>query len=396
MTTSLLRLLRISTLHKFAFALLLSLAMVAGYMPLAIAETEAEYEQQLKQLSRTIDKLQKELTKTQSSRDELQQSLQQSEQEISSLLKRIESIKEALSREKKQLSQHQRRRAELETSRQQQQQQINRTVRQAYSLGQQSQIKLLLNQEQPYRVSRLLRYHDYIVAAHKQKMDEYIQTIEQISVVEQAITDSTQVLEENQQELNQRFRALKATQAARLVTLTTLNNELTQQGDNLSRLRSDQQRLEKLLEEATKALSALTLPSDAKPFRQVKGTLAFPTKGRITKRYGAPRLNGKLRWNGLFIIGNAGTPVSSVYHGRVIFSDYLRGHGLLLIIDHGSGYMSLYAHNQTLLKETGDWVSSGDVIATLGNTGGQSQAGLYFEIRHDGKPQNPRAWLSRG
>ena len=370
--------------------------MIALHMSLTFAQSEAEYEQQLKALSKTIDKLQQELMTAKSSRDELQQALQSSEEEIGSLVKRIESIKEALSREKKQLNQHQQRRAELEKLKQQQQGQIHRIVRQAYSLGQQSQIKLLLNQEQPYRVSRLLRYHDYIVAAHKNKLDAYSATIASITKVERDIAASTQRLEASQQQLNARFRALKSSQATRLATLTKLNSELQQKGDNLSKLRTDQGRLEQLLEEATKALSKLILPSDARPFRQVKGQLPLPTQGRIIQAYGSPRLNGKLRWNGLFITGKTGAPVVSVHHGRVIFSDYLRGHGLLLIIDHGDSYMSLYAHNQTLLKEIGDWVSSGDVIATLGNTGGQTRAGLYFEIRYNGKPQNPQPWLSRG
>ena len=363
----------------------------------ALAQShEEDYERQLKSLAKTIDKLQKELTKTKNSRNELQEALQGSEEEISDLTKKIESIKEALAREKKQLIQHQRERAELERSRKKQQQQINLIVRQAYMLGRQSQIKLLLNQEAPYRITRLLRYHDYIVAAHKEKMDIYLDTIEKINTVEQTIIATTERLENNQQQLNARYQALKASQSQRLATLTKLNRELRSKGDTLSQLKVDQERLEKLLEEATRALSQLILPGDAKPFQTVKGKLPYPARGRITQYYGSPRLNGKLRWKGLLIAGKLGDQVVSVHHGRVIFSDYLRGHGLLLIIDHGDGYMSLYAHNQTLLKETGDWVGSKEPIATLGNTGGQTQAGLYFEIRHNGQPQNPKPWLKRG
>jgi septal ring factor EnvC (AmiA/AmiB activator) len=360
------------------------------------AQTEADYEKQLKELAVTIDKLQKELAKTKSSRNSLQNALQKSEEEISDLTKKIESIKEALAREKKQLSQHQSRRAELEKSRQQQQQQINLIVRQAYLLGRQSQIKLLLNQEAPYRITRLLRYHDYIVEAHKEKMDTYLDTIRQINAVEETIIATTERLENTQQQLNDRFQQLKTSQSQRLATLSSLNQELRSKGGALNQLKGDQERLEKLLEEATRALSKLVLPGDAKPFRSIRGKLPYPTKGRISKYYGSPRLNGKLRWKGLFITGKLGEKVVSVHHGRVIFSDYLRGHGLMLIIDHGDGYMSLYAHNQTLLKETGDWVRSGESIATLGNTGGQTQAGLYFEIRHNGKPQNPKPWLNKG
>lgn len=359
----------------------------------AWAQTETEYEEQLKALSANIAKLQKELSKTKGSRDKLQQSLQKSEEEIGSLTKKIDSIKGELSREKKQLAQHQSRRAELEESRISQQQQVNLIVRQAYLLGRQSQVKLMLNQEEPSKVTRLLRYHDYIIGAHKEKMDAYLATIREISHIENRITATTDRLETSREELNQRFQELKQSQTNRLTTLGTLTRSITETGDSLSKLTGDRERLERLLEEATRSLSNLKLPNDAKPFHSVKGKLPYPAKGRVTNSFGSYRLDGKLRWDGIFIQGDAGSKIVSVHYGRVIFSDYLRGHGLLLILDHGDGYMSLYAHNQTLLKETGDWVSRNETIAMLGNTGGQAQAGLYFEIRYNGKPQNPSPWL---
>lgn len=359
------------------------------------AQSETDYEHQLRVLTKNIEQLQKELSKTKSSRDKLQQSLQNSEEEISALQNKITDIKETLAREKKQLAQLQSRRTELDISRKRQQRQISQILRQAYVLGQQSQIKLLLNQEAPQRVTRLLRYHDYIVSAHRQKLASYLEILEDISIVEKNITTTLEKLDTNRNRLNQRFRELKNTQAKRLQTLAKINGELKSKGDSLNQLQIDQERLERLLEKATQALSQLKLPEGAVDFHRVRGKLPYPTNGRITHSYGSPRLKGKLRWQGLFIRGEAGDDVVSVHHGRVIFSDYLRGHGLLLIIDHGDEYMSLYAHNQTLLKETGEWVSRGEPIAKLGNTGGQPHAGLYFEIRHQGKPQNPKPWLKR-
>ena len=361
-----------------------------------IAQSQTEHEQQLKALAKTIDKLQKELTKTKKSRNKLEKALQASEEKISELTHKVDTIKEALSRQKKQLNQHQSKRAELEKSRQKQQQQINQIVRQAYTLGQQSQIKLLLNQESPYRASRLLRYHDYIMAAHKDKLDTYLKIMAGITAIEKEILATTARLENTQLKLNQQYQQLKNSQAQRLTTLKRLNKELVSKGGDLNQLKKNQSRLEKLLENAARTLSKIVLPGDSRPFRSVRGSLPHPTIGRITQYYGNARLNGKLRWQGLFFSGELGEQVVSVYHGRVVFSDYLRGHGLLLIIDHGDGYMSLYAHNQTLLKETGEWVVSGEPVATLGNTGGQTKIGLYFEIRHNGKPQNPKPWLKKG
>ncbi|MBX2810064.1 MAG: peptidoglycan DD-metalloendopeptidase family protein [Cellvibrionaceae bacterium] len=360
-------------------------------------QEEADYERQLQALAGTIEKLQRELNKVKSSRGKLEASLQQSEINASELTQKIEAIKAALAREKKQLRQHQRQRADLEVSRQQQQQQISQVVRQAYALGRQSQIKLLLNQQEPYRISRLLRYHDYIVSAQKQKLDTYLQTIETLTALETAIANTSLQLQNHQQTLNKRYKRLQDTQAQRLQTLAKLTADARDKDQQLNRLQLDRGRLEQLLEEASKALSELVLPrADAQPFSQVQGQLPYPVKGRVINRYNSPKLGGKLRWKGIFMSAEPGAKIISVHHGRVIFSDYLRGHGLLLIIDHGDGYMSLYAHNQTLLKETGDWVHNGEAIATLGNTGGQRQAGLYFEIRLKGKPLNPQRWLRQG
>jgi septal ring factor EnvC (AmiA/AmiB activator) len=374
---------------------LIYFCLLTAASAMVVAQSEAEYEQQLKELAVTIEKLKQELSKTKTSRDKLQKSLQNSEEEISDLTTKIENIKEALAREKKQLIQYQRQRTELETSKKSQQQQINQVITQAYQLGQQSQIKMLLNQEAPHKIKRLMRYHEYFVAAHKEKIDAFLTTIDSIKNTENRIVETTTRLESHQQSLAERFQDLKDSQRQRLATLASLNKDLQSKGDTLSQLRGDRQRLEKLLEQATLALSKIKLPGDAVPFHTTRGKLPFPTRGKIAKRFGSSILNGKLRWKGLFISGKSGDPVISVHHGRVIFSDYLRGHGLLLIIDHGNGYMSLYAHNQTLLKETGDWVSSNEPIARLGNTGGQEQAGLYFEIRLNGKPIDPINWLKR-
>lgn len=361
------------------------------------AQTDAEYEQQLKALSKSIEQLQQQLSEVKSSRDELESSLEGSEKEASELIKKIEAIKEALAKEKKQLAQHQRQRADLEDSRQQQQQEITLVIQQAYLLGHQSQLKMLLNQEEPYRISRLLRYHEYVVNAQKQKLDRYLATIAEIQTVEDSIAQSSQKLEESQSSLSQRLSQLQDTQANRLQTLAKLSDEMKAKGGELNQLQTDQKRLERLLEEATKALSQLKIPQrDAVAFAKLRGKLPYPAEGKVVNSYGSARLGGQMRWQGIVLRGELGSQVVSVHHGRVIFSDYLRGQGLLIIIDHGDGYMSLYAHNQTLLKATGDWVSAGEPVATIGNTGGQVQAGLYFEIRLKGKTLNPQKWLNRG
>lgn len=359
------------------------------------AETEAEYQQRLIELSNAIKALQAELNNTKNTQNELQQSLQQSEENIAETTKKVNNIKEALAREKKRLNQLQSQRTELEQQQQQQEQYIAQAIGQTHRLGQQGPLKLLLNQENPERVARLMQYHRYIVDSHQEKISHFIETLNALKNIEKDIISTTHTLEKNQTQLQQRQKTLQSAQRQRRSALNAVKQSLKQKGRQLSTLSADRQRLQTLLDEAINQLSELILPNNAETFTQAKGKLPLPTQGKILFSFGSSQFDGQLKRNGIFIRNQAGANVVSVHHGRVIFSDYLRGHGLLLIIDHGDGYMSLYAHNQTLLKDIGDWTDTGEKIATVGNSGGQLQNGLYFEIRHKGRPQNPKPWLRK-
>ncbi len=387
---------RIAALPSFCWLIKctgLSLLLMASIV--VNAETETEYQQRLQELAGTIKTLQNELRSTKSDKNKLQSSLRESEEKQAALAKKITRIKEALNREKKQLVQLQRQRAELDKAKQAQQQGLDETVRQAHRMGQQSELKLLLNQEQPERISRLARYHGYIAEAHQVAIQDYTDTLDELAAVSDKINVSAQNLVQQQQDLEKERRTLTSSQKKRLTVMRKISRSLRDQGQQLSTLTADQQRLQKLLDEATNTLANLTLPENTSPFHKLRGQLPFPTQGKILQAYGKPQFNGKLNRNGILIGNRMGADVVSVHYGRVIFSDYLRGHGLLLIIDHGDGYMSLYGHNETLLKAVGEWVSASEKVATVGNSGGQTQTGLYFEIRRKGAPVNPQPWLQR-
>ena len=355
--------------------------------------TEEDYEKRLRELQDSIEQLQQQLTKVKGNRNDLQQLLQQSEVDIGNLTKKIDVIKEAIEREKKRLSQLQSEYSQLESLRNYQQEQIIETVNQAHKLGRQSHIKLLLNQQEPSLISRLLRYHRYFIQARSSKINDYIKLIDQLQQLESEIVASTKVLEDQRHVLSERYQQLRSSQANRIQALKQLNADVKSKSQHLSELQLDQKRLQKLLDEAIASLANLKLPSDATLFKKLRGKLPKPSAGKVRHAYGSYRSSSQLVWNGIFYDDVIGKPVKAIHYGRVIFSDYLKGHGLLLIIDHGDGYMSLYAHNQALYKETGDWVSSEEVIATVGDSGGLEHAGLYFEIRYRGQPQNPRQWL---
>ena len=158
-------------------------------------------------------------------------------------------------------------------------------------------------------------------------------------------------------------------------------------------MEGDRKELERLLEAIEVAVVNLSLPDNYGAFKLAKGKMPWPVAGKKPKNlYGKSRNEGKMRWQGVSIPAKEGTPVSAIHHGRVVYADWFRGSGLLLIIDHGDGYMSLYAHNQTLLREVGEWVTAGTQVSTVGSSGGQNSAALYFEVRHDGKPANPGSW----
>ncbi len=178
--------------------------------------------------------------------------------------------------------------------------------------------------------------------------------------------------------------------------LTRLEQEINNQEKNLSELEGSRNRIENLLMSLGELLADIPQsPSDSRPFKQQKGKLPWPASGPFLATYGEPRKQGGLKWNGVLISTAHGTPVRAVSHGRIAFADWLQGYGFITIIDHGEGYMSLYGHNETLIKQAGDWVNSGEVIATSGDSGGQPMPGVYFEIRSRGKPVNPGGWCSR-
>ena len=168
--------------------------------------------------------------------------------------------------------------------------------------------------------------------------------------------------------------------------------QLRSTGTEITKLEKDREHLEKLLIHLEQSLANLPTPADSEPFVGMQGKLLMPVDGKISTRFGKRRNAGKLKWDGVFINADEGDPVYAIHYGRVVFSDWLRGFGLLMIISHGEGYMSLYGHNQVLYRETGDWVTAGDMIATVGDSGGQKETGLYFEIRISGEPTDPQSW----
>lgn len=353
---------------------------------------DADYESKLQQLQKSITALKNEIGKVRSNRDKLQNDLQASEVDIGELVKKIEQLKEELANQKKQLAQLNQKQDELQQAHKEQQVQIAEQINSAYRLGQQSQIKLLLNQEQPEKLARMNRYYQYFLDARAEKIDTYLETLTELEAIKPRIEARTEELLVSQQQLEQRHQQLTRAQAEREKNLARLSQSIQRKDEELKQKAQDQQRLEKVIAEVAASITTLALPGDGQPFAKLRGKMPMPAQGKILKQFGSTKVAGKLNWEGILIGAQAGSEVRAIHHGRVVFANYLRGQGLLMILDHGDGYMSLYAHNQALLKEPGDWVSAGERIARVGNSGGQAESALYFEIRHKGKPTNPNQW----
>jgi septal ring factor EnvC (AmiA/AmiB activator) len=259
----------------------------------------------------------------------------------------------------------------------------------------------------------MLTYYDYLNRARVDRIGEIDRKLAEIDVLQQAIAQQAEALEDLHNQRAGQLQALQESKASRRQILVKLGAEINTKQQRLEALLQNERNLSELVIKLRRALAAIPpepapapapssappsrsatgpAPKDGAPFARYKGRLSWPARGKITARYGSSRQVGALTWRGVMIGAEEGGDVKAIYRGRVAFADWLRGFGLLIIIDHGDGYMSLYGHNQNLARGVGDWVERGDVIATVGNSGGEDSAGLYFEIRHNGVPDNPLQW----
>lgn len=268
-------------------------------------------------------------------------------------------------------------------------------MRAAYEMGRASYWQLLLNQQQPEQLSRLLYYHEKVIQARSDQFRQHKTNIEQLQKVERDIQAVVVSLQLRQQDLQRQHERLVRQRQERERTLARLRGAIKNKDQQLKQQQQQQKELEQIIAAASRIASGKGFASHHVPFQQRKGKLSWPVSGKIQNRFGSAR-NGAVRWDGVLIKSPAGTAVKVVHSGRVLFADWLPGQGMLMIVDHGNQYMSLYAHNEVLLKEPGEWVESGDTIARSGDSGGQQAAGLYFEIRHKGTPADPAVWFKRG
>ena len=265
-------------------------------------------------------------------------------------------------------------------------------LRTAYKTGRNDFIKLFLNQEDPSTIGRMMTWHDYYTRARSRRIREIRITLENLEHLQQRIDLETTGLQTLRDEQAQSLSQLENYRSSRNSIIANLQSYISTQDEALQSLRRDEVELGKLIENLDTSEAVTALFEELPPFDSMKGKLPWPVEGKIISRFGTEKKEGKLRWNGVRISAASGTTVAAVSAGKVIFADWFRNLGLLIIIDHGNGYMSLYGHNESLIRKPGDFVNPGEPIAYVGDTGGQTESALYFEIRGNGKPLDPTQW----
>jgi septal ring factor EnvC (AmiA/AmiB activator) len=350
---------------------------------------------ELEQLRARIQTLQSELQANRTKKSQAESLLQDVERSIGFLTTELARIDAGLQDSRRQLERLQKDRQAALARLQTQSDQLGGEARAAYMMGRQQQVKLLMNQEQPAVVGRMLTYFNYISRARSASIAAMRTSLTRIGELQAQIEQQNQQLVSLRRDQQLQTEQLQAQRQQRQALVAALEKQLALQGGELQGLKQDARQLQALIESLQEVLADIPVDSgQGRPFRELQGQLHWPADGRLAQRFGSERGTSGLRWQGVLIAAPEGGKVRAVSQGRVAFADWMRGFGLLLILDHGDGYMSLYGQNQALYKEVGEWVDSGEVVATLGASGGQTETGLYFELRHNGRPVNPLGWCT--
>jgi len=357
------------------------------------AAQKAEKQKQLTQLKSKIEKLRKTIEVKENSKSSYIKQLRKIEKKIGALSNQIRSSNLAVKSKQKSLNKLEKNKRQIQQNISLQNNQLSEQLHTAYTLGQQEQLKLLFSQKTATNLQRNLTYYEYFSTYRLKQIELSKLGFDKLLKNEEQIISAKTALEKDLKLQREQKKKLSTDRSKREKVVNNLDNQLKKQGKHLSRLEDDAKNLKNLIDSLSDILVNAPVPENStKRFASLKGKLSWPVKGKVKKLFGHKKPPSNLLWQGVVIHANRGNNVRAVSRGRVAFSDWLRGMGNLVIIDHGDGYLSLYGHNESLYKSTGEWVEAGEIIGSIGSSGGQSKDGLYFEIRRKGKPQNPSKW----
>jgi septal ring factor EnvC (AmiA/AmiB activator) len=374
----------------FLIALLLMIACPVSWS----GQTVVGKEKELKQLQSTIKQVDSDVKNLQDERNQLLMQLRQQEKQYGKTARLAKSLKTNVVRQQSVVKVIVGKISIARKAIDRQKGELESQFKSAHAMGSKERLKVILNQQDPALSSRMLVYYDYLNKARLQKLktvEENFRQLRQLEMEEQREADALVVLLEEQK---REQTLLQNVRREREKLLAEIEKQFSSKKSQLERLKLNEKNLQQLILSLQRSNDDFPFQEGpAKPFAQLKGRLPWPVKGKLLKKFAASRSDS--RWDGVLINAREGVDIHVVTRGRVVYADWLRGYGLLTIIDHGKGYMTLYAFNQSLYKAEGDWVEAGEVIASVGKSGGQSRPALYFGIRKKGKPVNPVLWCRK-
>ena len=365
-----------------------------------VAQPEDERAAQEAQAKQTLEALREEMRALEAAREATKgeridqtRALREADLALAQVARATREVEDRLAAQQLELAALTRRRAELEQGLQAQRDAVAALLRSAYAVGRHSELRLLFAPERVGTTARLLAYHRFLQRDRAQRIAAIAADIAELARVRAEAESTATALEASRTALVAQQAALDAERLQRRETLARIEGALGDHAVRLATLGKSEKSLLQLLERLRDAIADIpAVLAGSEAFSGLRGRLPWPLGGRLLAGFGSKGADGRAQ-QGVLIAGDAGARVKSVAHGRVAYADWLQGYGLLAIVDHGDGYMSLYAHNEALLKDVGEWVERGEDVATAGTSGGSVAPGVYFELRKDGRPVDPVRWL---
>ncbi len=382
-------------LHRLLPALALLLVLAGTAAAAGPSAREAETQRKLAEIRQEIAALSALRQQLDGERDSASRAVREADQLVDQESRALRLIDDEVAGQLATLAQLQARRDSLEAGLATQRESLAALLRSAYALGQHQQLKLLLAQDRLDAMARVQGYQRYFQQHRITRIETLLEELDELAQVVRQLDQHRQQLDASRAQQQQRIADLESQREERRALVAGLEQRLSDTGERLRELGRDEAALAQLLERLQDIFADIPDELDAvQPFAQRRGKLDPPLPGRTLTAFGGKLPDGRTS-QGWLIAAEAGAPVRAVAHGRVAFSDWLKGYGLIVIVDHGDGYMSLYAQNDSLHRDVGDWIKAGDTLASAGSSGGRQQAALYFELRRNGRPVDPRGWFAR-
>ena len=372
--------------------LLLTLALLCGASS-ALAEQQVT-PGQIEALKEEIADIDEWLDDAEEDRSSLERQLADLEKRIGRLTRERRQLRQQASQQQKRLAELDQQETKLVRTLDSQRQSLKKQIRAAWMEGDAPAVKVLLNEIDPDQIARTMTYYEYLSRDTVKRLEAFSANLKQLKATRKEVQEGRQRLARLEEDVADRQQKLAASQEQRQQTLASLKADIKSRLNEREQLEADRQRLEKLLREVEQAIADIPSPNESAPFKSLRDRLPWPASGKVTSNFGDRYAKGKLSHTGMLINTPEASEIKAVHYGRVVFANWLRGFGLITIVDHGDGYMTLYGHSSSLFTSPGDWIDAGEPIALAGRTGGTDEPAVYFEIRHKGQPVNPARWLS--